>query len=1169
MRVLQTAAVIAVIGATSLFSQAAWSQAELLSRSGLTQENVSAQPSAPAAPNATLTEGFEGTFPPTGWLVRNQSTTIGTNVNCWNVFTGLTPWGARSGNGHTGANFNCTTGANTISGWLLSSQISGLANGDQVSFWSRKSAGATDFPDRLELRLCLDGAPNSCGAVGSTGTLPTDVGSFTTLVLSINPTLVTGVYPNVYTQFSATLSGLPVGPNNGRLGFRYFVTSGGPGGANSDIISIDDVSVSTPAGDTAPTLTYNPTTAAGVTFPGGAAGSVNASIAISSIGASGTGQTAVTGCAITGPGAASFGAVTTTPAGGVFNTGTTAGSINLSCTRGASAASASLACTETATPTVVGSPFTRTWALTCPAAGASNVAPVAAIAATTTLTGGTGTVTPTIVTPAQGTGSTNFACSIPATAPSNFLITTNANQTITTTTLGIGLTCVPQAAATSATLTCTQTATPGPNPANATALITCPAAAVASCPLTNTLSVTDPTYNRSGTFLQGGTCTLSGAGTAVRYKAIPITLIAASNVTASFLTADGGSITPAGADTFLTLYGPGGFNPAAACTNAITANDDSPSPLSRIATTTPLAAGSYTLVVTSFSNVPGGAGPLPWNYTLAVTPANACVAVVVNADLAATLTDTPDPVNAGTNLSYTATATNNGPDPAAAVSISLPLPAGTTFVSATPSAGGICNAASPVVCNWAAPTATGAANARSVVVVASVPASTAAATVFNATTTVASTTNDSTAGNNTAVATTTVGTSADVSVILTDSPDPVTAGSNLTYTATATNNGPSDAQGVNISLPLPAGTSFVSATPSVGGNCAGTTTVTCTWAGATAPAGVVTATIVASVAPATIGTLNATVTAAASTTDGAPGNNMASATTAVTASADLSITLTDSPDPVTAGSNLTYTATVSNAGPSDATGVTVTLPLPIGTSLVSGSVSGGGSCAGSPVVCTVTGSIASGAPRTATIVVAVAPSVLNGTVLSATATVGSSSTDPNAANNSVSTTTTVSAIANLALTFTASATQTALGTPVIFSASSQNLGPSNAQDVNITITLSPTFRYSSHNPSAGAICTTPQVGTSGPISCTWTGSTAVNAVRTLTVTAFSNSPGISSVQAATSSPTADPVPANNLSSQAVAVGDPAEPIPSLSENGLILLGLLFGLLGLVAVRRQN
>jgi hypothetical protein len=195
-----------------------------------------------AAEAQQLVEGFElVTFPPTGWIARNQSTTIGSNAQCWNRFT-APPWAPNSGTGHAGANFNCTTGANTISGWLLSSQMTNLQNGQQVTFFTRKSAPDT-FPDRLELRLCIDTAPDSCGAAGSTGAGDAAVGNFTTLLVSVNPTLVTGVYPTAYTQFSATLSGLPAGPNSGRVAFRYFVTNGGPSGANSDILSIDDVNV--------------------------------------------------------------------------------------------------------------------------------------------------------------------------------------------------------------------------------------------------------------------------------------------------------------------------------------------------------------------------------------------------------------------------------------------------------------------------------------------------------------------------------------------------------------------------------------------------------------------------------------------------------------------------------------------------------------------------------------------------------------------------------------------------------------------------------------------------------------------------------------------------------------------------------------------------------------
>ena len=57
----------------------------------------------------------------------------------------------------------------------------------------------------------------------------------------------------------------------------------------------------------------------------------------------------------------------------------------------------------------------------------------------------------------------------------------------------------------------------------------------------------------------------------------------------------------------------------------------------------------------------------------------------------------------------------------------------------------------------------------------------------------------------------------------------------------------------------------------------------------------------------------------------------------VTPSADLSIAKSDSADPVLPGDSLTYTVTVSNAGPSAANDVAVTDTLPAGVTFVSSS----------------------------------------------------------------------------------------------------------------------------------------------------------------------------------------------------------------------------------------
>src|SRR5947209_10996941 len=63
------------------------------------------------------------------------------------------------------------------------------------------------------------------------------------------------------------------------------------------------------------------------------------------------------------------------------------------------------------------------------------------------------------------------------------------------------------------------------------------------------------------------------------------------------------------------------------------------------------------------------------------------------------------------------------------------------------------------------------------------------------------------------------------------------------------------------------------------------------------------------------------------------------------ASADLSVTKADSPDPVNTGSNLTYTITVTNNGPDTAANASWSDTLPLGTTFVEPlSTPGGWSC---------------------------------------------------------------------------------------------------------------------------------------------------------------------------------------------------------------------------------
>jgi len=125
--------------------------------------------------------------------------------------------------------------------------------------------------------------------------------------------------------------------------------------------------------------------------------------------------------------------------------------------------------------------------------------------------------------------------------------------------------------------------------------------------------------------------------------------------------------------------------------------------------------------------------------------------------------------------------------------------------------------------------------------------------------------------------------------------------------------------------------------------------------------------------------------------------------------ADLSISKIDSPDPVALGTNLTYTITVTNSGPTAAPGVTVTDTLPGGVTFVSASATQG-TCgqSGGTVTCNL-GSINNGA--IAGVVIVVKPTA-TGTITN-TASVSSNAPDPNLSNNSSTASTSVEVCGDL------------------------------------------------------------------------------------------------------------------------------------------------------------
>jgi uncharacterized repeat protein (TIGR01451 family) len=119
-------------------------------------------------------------------------------------------------------------------------------------------------------------------------------------------------------------------------------------------------------------------------------------------------------------------------------------------------------------------------------------------------------------------------------------------------------------------------------------------------------------------------------------------------------------------------------------------------------------------------------------------------------------------------------------------------------------------------------------------------------------------------------------------------------------------------------------------------------------------------------------------------------------------SADLSLTKTDSKDPVKPGAQLVYTLTVSNLGPDTAETLTLVDTLDRNTKYVSTSAPRGWACsyANYAVTCTRT-SLASGSSAIIKITVTVNKAAKPGKELVNNATVSSAINDPILTNNTV------------------------------------------------------------------------------------------------------------------------------------------------------------------------
>lgn len=408
---------------------------------------------------------------------------------------------------------------------------------------------------------------------------------------------------------------------------------------------------------------------------------------------------------------------------------------------------------------------------------------------------------------------------------------------------------------------------------------------------------------------------------------------------------------------------------------------------------------------------------------------------------------TPNPVLAGSDVTYTIDVANQGLADAHLVTLNDQLPAGVTVVSVTPSQGFVV----PEMTGGTVSVDLGtipAGAAATVTLVVQTGAGSAGTIVDTA----GATCQESDPSHPAAPAaiSVVVETDADVSVSLAESPSPALAGGELTYTMTVANHGPDGAPSVVATMPMAAGLSFVSATSDVGNVALSNGQVVADLGDmASGSQAVVTIVLRASAA----GTVTETATVSSDTINPNPADETSTVTTTVEPAADLAVGLSAGSPVTTTGVALDYTLTVTNNGPSDASQVILTDNLPAGVTFVTATDSRGNSPAtlNDGVLAWPIGALVDG--ETATLVVAVVPTAQPGAILVDSASVTGGQADPVSANNSATLSVPVRGVSDLSVAAALQSGAAHVGQPMTYVISVTNHGPVNEPDAVLSSSL--------------------------------------------------------------------------------------------------------------------
>ncbi len=503
-------------------------------------------------------------------------------------------------------------------------------------------------------------------------------------------------------------------------------------------------------------------------------------------------------------------------------------------------------------------------------------------------------------------------------------------------------------------------------------------------------------------------------------------------------------------------------------------------------------------------------------------------------DLSVTKSDSPDPVIAGNELYYTITVHNDGPDTASAITVTDTLPSDVSFVTSTIPC---TNNLGTLTC--AIPDIDSGDSFTFTVKVAVHPnaliGSGSPKTIFNNVSVASGETIDSDLSNNADTESTIVEDSADLEVTKLCKPDTnPAAGQPIDCTVFVDNHGPSSARSVVVTDRLLSDGAFtISNIAPSQGSCGGPLPVTggqqftCNL-GALDPASTTStgrATITYRVSANDGQDINNLATVRSDTPDPDSSNNSATLSLTVHSVADLGLTKSG-PASVVAGTPISWTLDVTNAGPSSAQNVIVTDNVPAGVTITSVTAPGGACVAGvagdpfQPTTCTFA-SFASGGPTKTVTINAMVGSGTDGP-LHNDASVSSDTFDPNNANNLAHSDTTVTKSADLALTYTSDSPIYKPSSTIHYKVTVANNGPSDAAGVVVTVELpSPKVGYYVSDSGGCAL-------TNATLSCPLGTFVAGSPTRTIFVDFFvQGSKGTVTSTASVASPTPDPNLANN------------------------------------------